>query len=217
MINCIFELYSDISIPSHIKPEKSILIIKPTNNNINYEYYIHNYLGDGTVGDVYLLEAFNKKEYIIKISKSCCKKDLINELEIFHKHLKKNIINHKIFPIFYGNFDDSDNFGIIYPYLGQYNFEKFKIYHKNKLSFINNIYIIKQIIEQLISFDNIIHCDLKSSNIIIDIKEDFLIATITDLGLSNLIIPNKIVLSTNYITSPESLLTLPDFYKYIVD
>lgn len=213
MIKCVFE-----SQPNTTQNKSGgTLIIKPTNNNVSYIYKINNYLGNGTVGNVYLLESNNKKDYVIKISKSCCKKNLINELEIFNKYLKKNIINHKIFPIYYGNFEKNNNFGIVYPYLGQYNLDNFKIYHRNKLSFKNNIEIIKQIIKQLISFDNIIHCDLKSQNIIIDIQEDKLIATLTDMGLSNLIIPDKIVLSTNYITSPESLLTIPEFYKYLAD
>lgn len=216
MIKCVFELQSDIS--SKIHPINSRLVVKPNNDNISYGYKINNYLGDGTVGNVYLLESYNNnKNYVIKISKSCCKKDLINELQIFSNFLKKNTINHKIFPIFYGDFDNSKDFGIIYPYLGQYNFDKFKTLHINKLSFKNNIQILKQIIQQLISFDTIIHCDLKTANIIIDIHEENLIATITDMGLSNLIIPNRTVLSTNYITSPESLLTLPEFYKLLVD
>jgi len=140
----------------------------------------------------------------------------MDELDIF-TYLKNNEINKKIFPIYYGDIERTDKFGIIYPFLGKYNFDKFKLYYINKLSFNNNIDIIKQIIEQLISFDNVIHCDLKSPNIIIDIKENRLIATITDFGLSDLFIPDKIIVSTIYIISPESLLTHKNYKKCIVN
>lgn len=192
------------------------LYIKPNNNNISYIYNIHDHLGSGTIGNVYLIESINNEKYVIKVSKRLCRKDLIEELDIF-QYLKNNEINNKIFPIFYGDLEKTDKFGIIYPYLGKYNFDNFKIYHSDKLSFNNNIDIIKQIIKQLISLDNVIHCDLKTSNIIIDINENKLIATLTDLGLSNLFIPDKIVVSTNYIISPESLLTHPEYKKCIVN
>jgi len=187
-----------------------------TTNNISYIYYIYDYLGSGTIGNVYLLESPDNKKYIIKVSKNLCRKDLLEELDIF-QYLKNNELNNKIFPIFYGDLEKTDKFGIIYPFLGKFNFDDFKKNYANKLSFNHNIDIIKQIIKQLISFDNVIHCDLKSSNIIIDINENRLIATLTDLGLSNLIIPDKIVVSTNYIISPESLLTHPEYKKCIVN
>jgi len=160
------------------------LFIKSTKDNIDCSYNIYDCLGSGTIGNVYLLESLNKKNYVIKVSKDSCKKDLMDELGIF-KYLKNNEINNKNFPIYYGDIKRTNKFGIIYPFLGKYNLDKFKIYYINKLSFNNNIDIIKQIIEQLISFENIIHCDLKSSNIIIDFIENKLIATLTDLGLSD--------------------------------
>ena len=205
MIECIFEL------------NDSILVIKPTNNNIRYEYKIDKYINNGVIGNVYLLEYLNKKEYIIKISKSGSKDDLKYELNIFKDDLKKNDINSKMFPIYYGEFQNSDDYGIIYPYLGQYNFEDYKYYHQNILSFTNNIDIIKQIIKQLMSLDNIIHCDLKSSNIVVDVKNNKIITTIIDFGLSSLVIPSSSVLSTNFITSPESLLTIKEFTSCTVD
>ena len=204
MIRCNFEL-SNYS--------KNI-IIKPIDDIITYEYKIESHLGHGTIGNVYLLD---NKKYVIKISKKECEDELIYELEMFKNKLKKNNENERIFPIFYGNFKNSKKFGIVYNYLGKYNFDDFKLKHYNLLSFKNNITIIKQIITQLISFDNIIHCDLKSSNIIIDIKANSLLATIIDLGLSSLVIPDRKVLSTNYITSPESLLTLKEYYKCVVN
>jgi serine/threonine protein kinase len=205
IIECIFEI------------NNSTLIIKPNNDNISYGYKIDKYINDGTIGKVYLLEFLNKKEYIIKISKPSSKEDLIDEINIFKFNLVRNNINNKIFPIFYGNFQNSDNFGIVYPYLGKHNFDTYKLYYKNNLSFVNNIDIIKQIIEQLISFDNIIHCDLKLSNIVVDMKNNKIITSIIDLGLSNLVIPTKTVLSTNYITSPESLLTMDNFSNCVVN
>lgn len=200
----------------NIKFNNTTLFIKSKNDNTSYTYNIHDHLGSGTIGNVYLLESLNNEKYVIKVSKKTCKKDLIEELDIFH-YLKNNEINNKIFPIFYGDLETTDKFCIIYNFLGKYNFDKFKIYYTNKLSFDNNIDIIKQIIKQLVSFDNVIHCDLKSSNIIIDIKENKLISTITDLGLSNLAIPEKIVVSTNYIISPESLLTHNEYKKCITN
>ena len=105
-----------------------------------------------------MLESLDNKKCVIKVSKKSCKKDLIYELKIF-KYLKNNEINNNIFPIFYGDIEGTEKFGIIYPFLGKYNFDNFKIQFINKLSFNDNIDIINQIIIQLISFDNVIHCD----------------------------------------------------------
>lgn len=212
MIKCNFEF-----LDYYKSTNKSTIIIKPINDTITYEYKIHSHLGHGTIGNVYLLEYLDKKDHVIKISKKDCEDELFYELNMFKDNLKKNNENEKIFPIFYGNFEKSKKFAIIYNYLGQYNFDDFKIKHYNLLSFKNNIIIIKQIINQLISFDNIIHCDLKSSNIIINKKDNRLSATLIDLGLSSLVIPDKIVLSTNYITSPESLLTIDEYQKCLVN
>jgi serine/threonine protein kinase len=215
MTKCNFELYN-ITTPNLEDPINSTLIIDLEYNNITYGYKICSHLGQGTVGDVYLLDFLGKNNYVIKISKRKTKNDLISEINIFQNYLIKNENNQKIFPIFYGKFKDSNRIGIVYNYLGNYNLEKFKLNHYNLFSFNNNIDMIKQIIEQLISFDDLIHCDLKASNIIIDIKDNRLISTITDLGLSNLVIPDKTVLSTNYITSPESLLTVVEYRKCLV-
>jgi len=215
MIECIFELYNIATINLE-NPINSTLIIDLEYNNTIYEYNIHSHIGQGTVGDVYLLEFLGKTDYVIKISKNKTKNDLISEINIFQNYLIKNDNNQKIFPIFYGKFKNSNRLGIVYNCLGNYNLDKFKLNHYNLFSFNNNINIIKQIIQQLISFNNVIHCDLKASNIIIDIKDNRLISTITDLGLSNLIIPKKTVLSTNYITSPESLLSVAEYRKCLV-
>ena len=212
MNECKFELFNLSKIENLIG---ATIVIKPKDEDITYGYKIHSHLGNGSVGNVYLLEFLNKKDYVIKISKDSCKKDILNELQIF-TYLDKNK-NEKIIPIYYGKIENTKQYGIVYNYLGQNNFDVFKINNYNLFSFNNNIDIIKQIIKQLISFNNIIHCDFKGTNIIIDIKNNKIISTITDLGLSNLAIPKKTVLSTNYVTSPESLLTITEYNKCIVN
>ena len=55
IIECIFEFYNFKNIIN------STLIVKPKNDNISYGYKIDSFLGDGSVGNVYLLELLNKK------------------------------------------------------------------------------------------------------------------------------------------------------------
>ena len=74
--------------------------------------------------------------------------------------------------------------------------------------------IIIQLIDQLINLKNILHCDLKSSNVVIDIQNNNYIVTIIDFGLIRESITEEGIISTNYIMSPESLLLIKDFSEY---
>jgi serine/threonine protein kinase len=181
-------------------------------NNKTYKYNILNMLGEGSAGCVYLLE-YNNKYAVIKISND---HDyvLIDEVRAITYQFKKNNIVHKYYPLYHGKIINLNAYGIIYPYLGFYNLKSinklsYKIEYKQK------ILIIRQIIEQLKSLNNIIHCDIKSENIVIDIKNYGIIATIIDFGL----IKEKIntLCSVSYITSPESLLTIKEYNDLVTD
>lgn len=186
---------------------ESQLLISHNNDNLLFSF--NNYLGKGTTGQVYLLEPINNNNnnYVIKISNSDCKEDLENEMTIIKHYFKKNNINHKLYPIYYGSFTNLNSVGAIYPYLGYYNLEKIKTI-KYTIDFNININIIIQLINQLINFKNIIHCDLKPANVVLDVRDNKMLATIIDFGLINENTQTKNVISTNYITSPESLFTL---------
>ena len=198
---------------------KHISLIKEDNNSIHEKYKIINYLGSGTVGQVYLLEPENinnDKKFVIKISNSKHQYDLKNEVQTIENYFKEFNINHCSYPIYWGFFNNVDAIGVIYPYLGFYNLEKLKRL-KYKISFKNNLSIIKQIISQLISLKDIIHGDLKPPNVVIDFNDDKIIASIVDFGLIKKKTSTENIISTNYITSPESLLTLDNYYNCLVN
>jgi len=188
-----------------------------SNNDPKVKYKIINYLGRGTVGQVYLLESINfksDKKYIIKISNSECQKDLKNEVELIEYYFDKFDINHNSYPIFWGYFNNLNAIGVIYPYLGFYNLEKIKKINY-KINWNNNILIIKQLINQLIGLKQIIHGDLKAANIVIDIIDNNFKATIIDFGLIKKKSSKRNIISTNYITSPESLLSLDRYCRCV--
>jgi serine/threonine protein kinase len=190
-------------------------------NNSKIKFKIRNFLGKGTVGCVYLVELITKNSllenqyYAIKISNKDCIKDLNSEVEMINIFKKENNIEHRSFPICYGLINKTFSMGVLYNFLGYYNLEKLKL-NNYYLSFNNSILIIKQIIEQLINFKNIIHCDLKSSNVVYNIVNQNIITTIIDFGLSKNQTNLSNIISTNYITSPESLLSL-DIFNICVD
>jgi serine/threonine protein kinase len=180
-------------------------------------YKIINYIGKGTIGQVYLLESQKDLSVcVIKISNSNCSEDLIDEVEFLRINFVKYNITHPSYPLFCGYFRNLKGFGVIYPYFGFYNLEKIKLINY-KINFTNNKQIIKQIINQQIQLKNIIHCDLKPSNIVVDVLDNNIFATIIDFGLAreNTTITN--VISTIYITSPESLLTLFNFSECLIN
>ena len=111
IIECIFEL-ENITNKDSNNIINSTLVINPLNSSFNYKYKINSYLGHGTIGHVYLLEILNNKQseqYVIKISNPDCKKDLLEELEIFKIYFIKNKLIYDAYPLFYGNFKNLDN------------------------------------------------------------------------------------------------------------
>ena len=185
--------------------------------NDKLRFYVSDYLGKGSTGQVYLIKLLNDfdKQYVIKISNTDCKEEILNEINLIHKYFEKEKIIHKSYPLYFGNFENLDSLGIVYPYLGFYNLENIK---KTNISinFKNNQNIIIQIINQLKSFNNLVHCDLKPSNIVIDTIDNSYKVNIIDFGLIKLNDQNDDFISTNYITPPESLLSI-DYFKKLVD
>lgn len=186
-------------------------------NDSYSSYKIINYIGKGTVGQVYLLESQKDlSECVIKISNLECVEDLFNEVKFIQNTFTKYNIEHPSFPLFCGYFTNLKAFGVIYPYFGFFNLEKIKTIDYT-IDFINNKKIILQIINQLISLKNIIHSDLKSSNVVVDVINNNIFATIVDFGLAQDCTLASNVISTHYITSPESLLSTPYFSECLLD
>ena len=184
------------------------------NNKSQITFKIINFLGKGTVGQVYLLEQLSdsNKNYVIKISNSECQKDLQREVRKVIKFFTEGNIEHKAYPKYYGDFDNLNAYGVIYPYLGFYNLDKIKSINYD-ISWAYNIMIIKQLIKQVHSFNNIIHGDLKPPNVVINVC-DTIEATIVDFGLIKKKDDKYGIISTNYVSSPESLLTLEEYNKF---
>jgi serine/threonine protein kinase len=182
-----------------------------TYNNNTYKYTILNLLGKGRTASVYLIES-NNNFYIIKISDNNNNYLLKEEIQTLTRYFKKYNIKHNSYPKYHGEIVNLDGYGIIYPYLGFYNLKSIK-----KTSYIieykQKILIIRQLIEQLKIMNGCIHCDIKSENIVINIKLSGIIATIIDFGIMKDKTDN--IFSVSYITSPESLLTLKEL-KYLV-
>jgi serine/threonine protein kinase len=182
------------------------LLIEP----INKKYKINILLGYGSTGKVYKIEN-DEGKYVIKISNNDINNLLTDEINKIIDYSNQFNIIIKSFPLYYGKIINSNITCILYPYFGYYNLETIKSINYN-IKYKDNIDIIKQIITQLIGFKNIIHCDLKSANIVLSIEEE-IIATIVDCGLLKDNYSLRDIISTNYITSPESILTIDPFYK----
>ena len=119
----IFKL-EELSIFSKNILNKKLIVLHK--NKEEKSFKIINYLGKGTVGQVYLIESQENIKYVIKISNNDCKKDLSSEVKLIEYFFTKFKINHPSYPIYSGDFDNLNAFGVIYPYLGFYNLEKLK-------------------------------------------------------------------------------------------
>ena len=221
-----YEITNTIMITKNIVDKELIVYDNYINQNdtteITHESYIPQYtkykitayIGKGTTGQVYLLESIDdgKLKYVIKISNRDYYEHLIDEIKLIKYYFTKHNITHVSYPISCGFFKKHKVFGIIYPYFGFYSLEKIKTI-SHTISVNDRIKLIIQIINQLKSLTNVIHCDIKPANIVIDIDTNT--ATIIDFGL---IQPHtsKYVISTSYITSPESLLTLDKYYDCVI-
>jgi serine/threonine protein kinase len=184
------------------------------NNKSQITFKIINFLGKGTIGQVYLLEQLSdlNKNFVIKISNSECQKDLQREVRKVIKYFQEGNIEHKAYPKYYGDFDNLNAYGVIYPYFGFYNLDKIKSI-KYQISWTYNIMIIKQLIKQVSSFNNIIHGDLKPPNVVINVTNT-IEATIIDFGLIKKKDDKYGIISTNYVSSPESLLSLEEYKNF---
>ncbi len=187
------------------------------NDYLDIKFKIINYLGKGTIGQVYLIEpisGLNKNElYAVKISNSDCQEDLEKEINKVKKYFGEGKIVHKAYPHYFGEFDNINANGAIYPYLGFYNLDKIKSI-KYKISWIHNVEIIKQLLNQVNSFKNIIHGDLKPPNVVIDVKDNYPQVTIVDFGLIKKKSDKFGIISTNYVSSPESVLSLKEYLTF---
>jgi len=156
--------------------------------------------------------------FTLKISNIDSYYELYEEILLIQENLNNNDINIDNYPLYYGDFKNYRSFGIIYPFFGIYNLEKIKSLSllnetKINLNYFKNIKIIKQLIIQLskLNINNIIHCDLKPCNIVINELNNNIKATIIDFGLIKNVNNLEPIMSTSYITSPESLLTIDKF------
>jgi len=180
-------------------------------------FKISSYLGKGVMGQVYLLEKeedgknnyFPLNTYVLKISNDDCLDDLKSELVRIQKIFIKYKVVSESYPFAYGVFNNINALGVLYNFIGYYNLDKIKRINY-KICMKMNISIIRQIITQLKKLNGVIHCDLKPENVVINTLDNYIKATIIDFGLIKSI-NDFDVISTNYITSPESLLTLKSF------
>jgi serine/threonine protein kinase len=178
------------------------------------EYEIIKKLGSGTTGTVYLIVNVidNTKTYVMKLSNRKCEQDLCTELNNIVNNLEPNDI--KSFPIYYGFTEVKRQTIIIYPFLGEYNLDNYKLLFS--LSFKEKKNSIKNLCEQLniLILKNLIHGDLKPGNICIDALNN---VSIIDFGLLvNLKTDYIFINSTLYSMSPEALLT-HDKYKKLIN
>lgn len=176
-------------------------------DNTLIDYKVIKYLGKGTAGSVYLIKS-DKNEYAIKIGNNDAYTSIEYEIIYTQKYFHKNKITHIAYPVFYANINNLKRNAIIFPFLGHYNLSNIKKHKEFKINSNMSIMFIRSIIMQLKEFKNIIHCDLKSSNIVLHCDKHYnYIPVIIDFGLiKDISKPDKII-STIYISSPESLFT----------
>lgn len=184
-------------------------------NNNNIIYKIISLLGTGSVGSVYLVKQIinnrlTNNMFTLKISNINYNNTLLTEIKCIEYYFLKYNIYHDSYPLYYGEILNMNRVGVIYNFCGNYNLERLREIKYN-ITFKNNISIIRQIINQMLQFNSTIHCDLKPANIVIDINNNNIIATIIDFGLMHHIDEREDILSTSYIVSPESLFTIAKY------
>lgn len=182
-------------------------IIDIIGEEFEYRYIIKKYLGKGTSGRVFLLrnENMDDDDLVMKVS--------IDDYKVLQKEINRVIKKFSLYnkeysgkPLYYGPIQNYNNLGIIYPYCGFTNLEVFKEYNYNfDLETIKSM--IKQLIIQLKNLYPLVHCDIKPSNIVIDYKKSDWIVSIIDYGLLKHKNEKLNIISTSYITSPETLYT----------
>lgn len=169
------------------------------------EYKIERKLGVGSTGTVFLIVNVvdNMHTYVMKLSNRKCEHDLCMELNNIINNLEPTDINS--YPLYYGFTEYRKHAIIIYPFLGEYNLDNYKLLFN--LTLEEKLNIIKNLCEQLnvLILKNLIHGDLKPSNICID---KYYKLSIIDFGLLvNLKTDDIFINSTIYSMSPEALLT----------
>jgi serine/threonine protein kinase len=188
---------------------KKYSILKMYYDKIIKVFKVISHLGDGTYGKVYLIQDINTEVFALKVSTIDSEDTIIDEVHNIHNLFKNNNVNHPYYPICYGRINNDIGVCVVYQYFGFYNLENIK-----NITLNESIFIIKELLKQLNNINkSIIHGDLKSSNVVLHdkTKEPMII----DFGLTKSINDKNEVISTYYISSPESLLTLSEFKKCI--
>lgn len=178
------------------------------------EYKIEKKLGAGSTGSVFLIVNVvdNIKTYVMKLSNRKCENDLCIELNNIVNNLEPTDI--KSYPLYYGFTEYRNHAIIIYPFLGEYNLDNYKLLFN--LTLEEKLNIIKNLCEQLniLILKNLIHGDFKPGNICIDTHHKL---SIIDFGLLvNLKTDDIYINSTMYSMSPEALLTHNKYKNLIV-
>ena len=190
---------------------KKYSLLKMYYDKIIKVFKVINHLGDGTYGKVYLIQDINNEVFALKVSNFDSEDTLIDEVHNIYNLFKINNINHSYYPICYGRIKNDIGVCIVYQYFGFYNLENIK-----NITFNESIFIINELLIQLNNLNkSVIHGDLKSSNVVLDDKTKQ--PMIIDFGLTKSIKDKNEVISTYYISSPESLLTLSEFNNCIIN
>ncbi|EPR78029.1 Cell division protein kinase [Spraguea lophii 42_110] len=168
--------------------EGEIVYRKPIAKNNIFEYNILNKIGEGTFGIVYLStkgeKSFALKKMIFENNQNGLPLTTIREIKVLKSLKHKNIIN--IIDIVTNKIKDKGNvyekyeIFVVFPYV---NTDLSRLIRKELIKRDDMKYILLQIIEGLnyLHENNVIHRDLKSSNILVNDNMEIKIA---DFGLA---------------------------------
>lgn len=164
--------------------EEGQLKPKATPLNYNMKYKLRTKIGQGTYGSVYL-SVYNNKKYALKkictVYENGLSMTTIREIKLLKKLKHKNLID--LVDIAYHGNEPYSRFKcevyLVFPYM---DYELYNFIRTKKLDLIKIKSITKQIAEGLkfLHDNNIIHRDMKSANILLDIDLNVKIA---DFGL----------------------------------